>query len=151
MVNDTDVSAGRTIASAPKNQRVLIEGINHLGADEMAMAWLDRIDSRWYYAPQGGLVQWSPTHWQPIPASVRDNGPTPEAAAKTEQIGKGPYTWPAKACPCGSCQREECLDDGCKWQCDPSLVPESLRIYRADQAGYNCPPVDAINKDKCNG
>ena len=55
------------IDTAPTNQRVLIEGRNHVDADEMAMAWLDRIDNRWYYAPQGGLVQWNPTHWRKIP------------------------------------------------------------------------------------
>ena len=71
MVSATSPKVSRVIACAPKNQRVLIEGINHLGVDEMAMAWLDSIDSRWYYAPQGGLVEWAPTHWQPIPASVR--------------------------------------------------------------------------------
>ncbi len=71
MVSSTTPNGERTIASAPQNERVLIEGINHFGADEMAMAWLDRIDNRWYYAPQGGLVEWSPTHWQPLPASVR--------------------------------------------------------------------------------
>lgn len=71
MVKATRTGRGGPIASAPKNERVLIEGINHHGADEMVMAWLDRIDSRWYYAPQGGLVEWSPTHWQPLPASVR--------------------------------------------------------------------------------
>lgn len=58
---------GFPASTAPKNQRVLIYGTNHLGADECAMAWLDRIDSKWYYAPQGGLVQWTPDYWNPIP------------------------------------------------------------------------------------
>jgi hypothetical protein len=38
------------------------------------------------------------------------------------------YTWPPKACPCGTVMQGECLDDGCKWQRDPSLVPEALRV-----------------------
>ena len=52
---------------APHNLRVLIYGTNHLGADECAMAWRDRIDNKWYYAPQGSLVQWKPDTWTDIP------------------------------------------------------------------------------------
>lgn len=52
----------RPIDSAPTNQRVLI-----YGADEMAMAWLDLGDRQWYYAPQGGLVQFEPVLWREVP------------------------------------------------------------------------------------
>ena len=50
------------IATAPSNYRVLI--YNHR---EMAMAWKDRIDGKWYYSPQGGLVQFEPEVWCNIP------------------------------------------------------------------------------------
>lgn len=53
--------------TVPKNTRVLVYGTNHQGAEECAMAWLDRIDKQWYYAPQGGLLPWNPTYWNPIP------------------------------------------------------------------------------------
>lgn len=39
------------------------------------------------------------------------------------------FTWPAKSCPCGSLMSAECIATDCKWQADPSLVPESKRIY----------------------
>lgn len=71
MVSAAHLNPWRSIDCAPTNQRVLIEGRNHLGADEMAMAWLDRIDQRWYYAPQGGLVQWSPIFWQSLPQGAK--------------------------------------------------------------------------------
>ena len=37
------------------------------------------------------------------------------------------YTWPPKACPCGSNQRTACQELGCEWERDPSLVPMNLR------------------------
>jgi len=39
--------------------------------DESAMVWKDRSNGKFYYAPQGGIVEWTPTHWhdlQPNPA-----------------------------------------------------------------------------------
>lgn len=119
MVNPNESNGWRAIDSAPKNERVLIEGCNHLDADEMAMAWLDRIDNRWYYAPQGGMVEWTPTYWRPIPAGRV----------------KGGFTWHPKQCPCGSVQDECCQEDGCKWTRDPSQVPEKMRIYRDKPCG----------------
>lgn len=50
------------IATAPENRRVLI-----YSDEEMAMGWKDRIDGRWYHAPQGGLVQFTPNLWCEIP------------------------------------------------------------------------------------
>jgi hypothetical protein len=49
--------------------------------------------------------------------------------AKVTDHGAGarPFTWPPKACPCGSVQRDGCEEHGCEWERDPSLVPESLR------------------------
>jgi hypothetical protein len=38
-----------------------------------------------------------------------------------------PFTWDAKACPCGDYQKTECLHYGCEWERDPSKVPEALR------------------------
>ena len=57
----------RPIAEAKKNRRLLIFGKMPAGHDEMAMAWWDAIDERWYYAPQGGLVQFEPTSWCAVP------------------------------------------------------------------------------------
>ena len=57
----------RPIAEAPKNKRLLIFGKMPAGHDEMAMAWWDMIDERWYYAPQGGFVQFEPTIWCEVP------------------------------------------------------------------------------------
>ena len=37
------------------------------------------------------------------------------------------FDWPRKACPCRDVQNGECLKLGCKWERDPSLVPEALR------------------------
>jgi len=54
------------IETAPHNKRILIQS-NTASCNEMAMAWWDRSDDKLYYAPQGGLVQWKPTHWMPIP------------------------------------------------------------------------------------
>lgn len=60
------VPVWQPIETAPHNERVLIQA-NNESTDEIAMGWWDIGDNRWYYAPQGGLVQWTPTHWQPIP------------------------------------------------------------------------------------
>ena len=57
----------RPIASAPENKRVLIFGKMPEGHDEMAMAWKDRLDGNWYYAPQGGVVRFTPTMWCDVP------------------------------------------------------------------------------------
>jgi hypothetical protein len=38
------------------------------------------------------------------------------------------YRWPVKRCPCGDVQQGECLENGCEWERNPSLVPELLRI-----------------------
>lgn len=56
----------KPIGTCPHNQRVLIQN-NASPDDEIAMAWLDRMDDVFYYAPQGGIVYWKPTHWMPIP------------------------------------------------------------------------------------
>lgn len=61
------MSDWQPIETAPKNQRVIIQA-NHDATDECAMGWWDEIDGNWYYSPQGHIVQWKPTHWQPIPA-----------------------------------------------------------------------------------
>ena len=62
------VAGWQPIESAPTNQRVLIQANNET-TDECAMGWFDLIAQKWFYAPQGGLVLWTPTHWQPILAS----------------------------------------------------------------------------------
>lgn len=43
------------IETVPYNQRVIIAQNGELPSDEMALAWLDRMDGQFYYAPQGGL------------------------------------------------------------------------------------------------
>ena len=66
------------IETVPENKRVYVYGwhVNHSPPyDEEAMAWKDRMDGRWYYAPQGGLIDWTPTHWRNLhaaPALVGD-------------------------------------------------------------------------------
>lgn len=52
----------QSIETAPMNRRIIV-----FGNDEMAMGWHDVIDGRWYYAPQGGLIKWTITHWMPLP------------------------------------------------------------------------------------
>lgn len=54
--------------TAPTNRRILIVQDGPPPNDELAIAWLDRIDGLLYYAPQMGLVPWVPTHWDDIPA-----------------------------------------------------------------------------------
>lgn len=53
----------------PRNTRLIVEGVHAAGHDECAMAWLDRADERWYYAPQGGRIEWTVKRWQHIPAA----------------------------------------------------------------------------------
>ena len=61
-------SKWKPIATAPHNKRVFIYGRHPEGHDQGAMGWFDLIDRRWYYAPQGGLVDnWTPEWWMPIP------------------------------------------------------------------------------------
>lgn len=55
------------------------------------------------------------------------------------------YTWPPKACPCGSNQRPGCQEDGCKWSRDPALVPEHLRTYGVAP----CQPADEPPLFRC--
>jgi hypothetical protein len=40
------------------------------------------------------------------------------------------YTWPRKACPCGDAMGDACIQNGCTWENDPSLVPTHLRSMR---------------------
>ena len=62
------------IDSAPENHRVVIYGnmpdtgkYPNNGQEEMAIGWKDRIDKKWYFAPQGGLVPFIPTKWTYVP------------------------------------------------------------------------------------
>jgi len=56
------------ITTAPHNKRIIVQKTSDdAGPDEIAMAWLDRIDGKFWYAPQGGQLTWVPTSWQPIP------------------------------------------------------------------------------------
>lgn len=57
----------RPIESAPTNQRILVQKDRDDTPDEIAMAWLDRIDGQFWYSPQGGVMPWKPTHWMPVP------------------------------------------------------------------------------------
>jgi hypothetical protein len=57
----------RAIKSVPHNQRVIVAQDGKPPNDEIAIAWKDRLDDAWYYAPQGGRLWWLPTHWMPIP------------------------------------------------------------------------------------
>lgn len=67
MVSEGNVTAFHSIDDAPNNYRVLVYGKAPEGHDEMAMAWRDRIDGRWYHAPNGGYVEFTPTLWCEIP------------------------------------------------------------------------------------
>lgn len=49
------------------------------------------------------------------------------APPKAEPVESTPFDWPRKACPCRDVQHGECLTAGCKWERDPSLVPQHLR------------------------
>lgn len=62
------------IEDAPHNQRLIVSQDGKAPNDECAMAWLDRIDDQWYYAPQGGVLYWKPTHWMPLPAPPVETG-----------------------------------------------------------------------------
>ena len=53
--------------TAPKNRRLIIFGHMPAGHDEMAMAWKDRMDEQWYFAPQGGLVPFVVEQWCEVP------------------------------------------------------------------------------------
>lgn len=53
----------------PRNLRLIVEGTHAAGHDETAMAWFDRADERWYYAPQGGVIPWTVKRWQYLPAT----------------------------------------------------------------------------------
>lgn len=61
----------RPIETAPYNRRILISESSAPPRDECAMAWLDIIDSTFYYSPQGGVVTWKPTWWMDIPETPR--------------------------------------------------------------------------------
>jgi hypothetical protein len=54
-------------SAPPENHRLLVYGHMPAGHDEMAMAWKDRMDGRWYYAPQGGLVPFTVEQWTYVP------------------------------------------------------------------------------------
>lgn len=58
------------IDTAPYHQRVVIFGVMPDGTEETAMAWKDRANDRWFYAPQGGLVMFTVQHWSPIPRAA---------------------------------------------------------------------------------
>lgn len=86
--------AWRDIATVPTNQRVYAYGW-HTSADpiydEEAMVWKDRADGQFYYAPQGGIPDWTPTHWMPLhgaPCSgreaLREIVPLPAPQSKAE-------------------------------------------------------------------
>ena len=57
--------------------------------------------------------------------------PQPERQPVSEQSGAqaGSYSWEPKSCPCGPVQTNECHERGCKWERDPSLVPDASRVY----------------------
>ena len=59
----------KPIESAPLNKRVLV-----YMDDEMAMGWKDVTNCKWYYAPNGGLINWEPTHWTNIPTPPQTKG-----------------------------------------------------------------------------
>ena len=42
------------------------------------------------------------------------------------------FRWPEKACPCGPGVHGECLEVGCMWERDPSLVPQNLRLWNSE-------------------
>lgn len=67
------MSALQPVETAPLNERVLVRGIHsetHSGHSECAMAWRDRINNKWYYAPNGGLIVWTVTDWMPLPEGL---------------------------------------------------------------------------------
>lgn len=56
------------IETAPNNLRILVEkSIDANGPDEIAMAWLDRGDGKFWYSPQGGMLNWAPQRWRHLP------------------------------------------------------------------------------------
>ena len=62
-----DAAAWQPIETAPHNQRIVLQQNGSPPNDEIAIAWWDRSDDQFYYAPQGGVVPWTPTHWRPLP------------------------------------------------------------------------------------
>ena len=61
-----EASAWRPISECPENRRVYVYGWHRdhePSYDEEAMAWKDQIDGKFYYAPQGGVIDWTPTHF----------------------------------------------------------------------------------------
>lgn len=72
-----------------------------------------------------------PLYAAPQPAQASDRveqiQPVHPTRASGVRASTTRYTWPPKACPCGSNQRTACQELGCEWERDPSLVPSSLR------------------------
>ena len=61
-----EASAWRPISECPENLRIYVYGWHRDHEppyDEEAMAWKDQIDGKFYYAPQGGVIDWTPTHF----------------------------------------------------------------------------------------
>ncbi len=55
------------VITPPVNLRVLIFGHLPNGEQEIAMAWLSGVDRQWYYAPQGGKINFTPAWWCHVP------------------------------------------------------------------------------------
>jgi hypothetical protein len=60
--------------TAPENRRLLVYGDHgNPEHDEMAMGWKDRLDGKWYYSPQGGLIDWRILWWMEVPEPKFDS------------------------------------------------------------------------------
>ena len=74
-----EASAWRPISECPENLRIYVYGWHRDHEppyDEEAMAWKDQIDGKFYYAPQGGVIDWTPTHFAELMGAPLP--PTPE-------------------------------------------------------------------------
>ena len=60
-IHDLPDTTWQPIDTVPTNTRVFVYDAK---TDETAISWKDLIDGRFYYAPQGGILTFVPTHWR---------------------------------------------------------------------------------------
>lgn len=57
------------IASAPRNERVILSGNAYAKPpdDEMCIGWVDDDGKMYYTCPHGGEITWRVMYWSPLP------------------------------------------------------------------------------------
>lgn len=58
---------------------------------------------------------------------ARFSSPKPKPKQPHRHAALG-FTWHGKLCPCGDVQNSQCRKRGCRWENNPQLVPEELRL-----------------------